>query len=184
MDAEKAHICDESIELYAIALTWFLTTSDRFLRDRATKALVSMLHPRPLVLVKVIEQFLEVNDLYVLERLYAVAYGVAMLSENYQEVGDLAHKVYEWVFKDEKPPTHILLRDYASGVIEVANNLGALSTNIDMEKTSPPYQSDWELDIPTQEELELYIKLIKLCFDNSITKLILLSLLQSWILIA
>lgn len=179
-DAEKAHICDESIELYAIALTWFLTTSDRFLRDRATKALVSMLHPRPLVLVKVIEQFLEVNDLYVLERLYAVAYGVAMLSENYQEVGDLAHKVYEWVFKDEKPPTHILLRDYASGVIEVANNLGALSTNIDMEKTSPPYQSDWELDIPTQEELELYIKLIKLCFDNSITKLILLSLLQSW----
>jgi hypothetical protein len=153
-DAEKAHIADDSIELCAVALAWFLTTSHRFVRDRATKALVAMLHPRPHVLVRVIEQFLEVNDLYVLERLYAVAYGVAMLSNDATRVRELAGKVYEWVFANGKPPVHILLRDYARGVIEVAAHRGILPPNVDIERSRPPYQSPWLLEIPTKEELE------------------------------
>jgi hypothetical protein len=179
-EAEKDHISDESIELCAIALTWFLTTSHRFLRDRATKALVSMLHPKPQVLVKVIEQFLEVDDIYVLERLYAVAYGVAMVSNDADKIGELANKIYEWVFKEGTPPVHILLRDYARGVIEVANHLGTLSDKVDIDKTHPPYQSDWNLDIPTEEELKLYIELIKLDFDINLPLLLLLLLFKSW----
>ena len=46
LGGDKSHISDESIRLCAIALTWFLTTSNRFLRDRATKALVSILTSR------------------------------------------------------------------------------------------------------------------------------------------
>ena len=179
-EAEKDHISDESIELCAIALTWFLTTSHRFLRDRATKALVSMLHPRPQVLVKVIEQFLEVDDIYVLERLYAVAYGVAMVSNDAEKIGELANKIYEWVFKEGTPPVHILLRDYARGVIEVANHLGTLSDKVDIDKTHPPYKSDWNLDLPTEEELKLYIELIKLDFDINLPLLLLLLLFKSW----
>jgi hypothetical protein len=179
-EAEKDHISDESLELCAIALTWFLTTSHRFLRDRATKALVSMLHPRPQVLVKVIEQFLEVDDIYVLERLYAVAYGVAMVSNDADKIGELANKIYEWVFKEGTPPVHILLRDYARGVIEVANHLGTLSDKVDIDKTHPPYKSDWNLDLPTEEDLKLYIELIKLDFDINIPLLLLLLLFKSW----
>ncbi|MEG4007307.1 hypothetical protein QUA41_18310 [Microcoleus sp. Pol11C1] len=179
-EAEKDHISDESIELCAIALTWFLTISHRFLRDRATKALVSMLHPRPQVLVKVIEQFLEVDDIYVLERLYAVAYGVAMVSNDADKIGELANKIYEWVFKEGTPPVHILLRDYARGVIEVANHLGTLSDKVDIDKTHPPYKSDWNFDLPTEEELKLYIELIKLDFDINIPLLLLLLLFKSW----
>ena len=179
-EAEKDHISDESIELCAIALTWFLTTSHRFLRDRATKALVSMLHQRPQVLVKVIEQFLEVDDIYVLERLYAVAYGVAMVSNDAEKIGELANKIYEWVFKEGTPPVHILLRDYARGVIEVAKHLGTLSDKVDIDKTHPPYKSDWNLDLQTEEELKLYIELIKLDFDMNLPLLLLLLLFKSW----
>ncbi|MEQ8464203.1 AVAST type 2 anti-phage system protein Avs2 [Coleofasciculus sp. E1-EBD-02] len=157
-EAEKTHISDEAIELCAIALAWFLTTSHRFVRDRATKALVAMLHPRPHVLVEVIEQFLDVNDVYILERLYAVAYGVAMLSNEAEGVGTLASKVYEWVFEAGTPPVHILLRDYARGVIEAAAHRGILPTHVDIERTRPPYQSAWPLEIPTEEELKSYGK--------------------------
>ena len=43
--SDKSAIESDSIELSALALSWFLTTSNRYLRDRATKALVSLLTP-------------------------------------------------------------------------------------------------------------------------------------------
>jgi hypothetical protein len=155
-DAEKSHISDDAIELCAIALAWFLTTSHRYVRDRATKALVAMLHPRPQILIKVIEQFLEVNDPYVAERLYAIAYGVAMISNLNETIGELAGKVYKWVFANGKPPAHILLRDYARSVIETANYRGVLPSNVKIEQVHPPYQTEWLTNIPTKEELKPY----------------------------
>lgn len=156
-EAEKSHISDEAIELCAVTLGWFLTTSQRFLRDRTTKAMVAMLQSRPRVLIRVIERFLDVDDLYVLERLYAVAYGVAMLSDHEEGVRELALKVYGWVFEHRRPPAHILLRDYARGVIESAAHRGLLDPSIDITLARPPYRSSYPLDVPSQEELEKLI---------------------------
>ena len=152
---DKSHIDDESIRLSATALAWFLTTSNRFLRDRATKALVNLLTPRIHVLIQVIPQFLDVNDLYVLERLFAVAYGCAMRSTNHTAITELAQNVYSWIFDKGEPTPHILLRDYARGVIEVA-----LSHNdqlkIDVNLIKPPYKSEWLSHIPSDEDLKQY----------------------------
>lgn len=155
-DAEKSHISDKAIELCAITLVWFFTTSHRYARDRATKALVSMLHPKPRILVAVIDHFVGVDDLYVTERICAVAYGIAMTSNDTQGVTELATKMYEWVFSDNKPPAHILLREYAQGVIEVAHYRGILSSDVELAKARPPYQTEWLSNIPTQAELEPY----------------------------
>lgn len=158
-DAEKNHISDESIELCVIALTWFLTASHRYVRDRATKALVSTLYLRPHILSNLIEHFVEVNDLYVAERLCAVAYSVSMMSDNSEAIGELASRVYTWIFAKGEPPVHILLRDYALGVIETANHRGALPPDIDIEKARPPYKSEWLANIPSEEELKASGKL-------------------------
>lgn len=153
---DKSHIADDSIRLCGIALAWFLTTSNRFLRDRTTKALVSLLTNRISVLKLIIQEFLQVNDPYVLERLFAVAYGCAMRSTNNDAIAELAKSAYEWIFKEGMPPTHILLRDYARGVIEVSLNRGT-KLNIDPKKIRPPYKSEWpSFDIPTIEELKKY----------------------------
>ncbi len=149
----KSHIDDESIWLSATALSWFLTTSNRFLRDRATKALVSLLTPRIHVLSSLIEQFLGVNDPYVLERIFAVAYGCAMRSDDHESVALLASDIYLWIFKDGEPPPHITLRDYARGVIEKALHNGS-TLDIDVAKIRPPYKSDWPTDIPSKEDAE------------------------------
>jgi hypothetical protein len=151
---DKSHIGDKSIRLCGIALAWFLTTSNRFLRDRATKALVSLLEKRIHVLREIIREFLNVNDPYILERLFAVAYGCAMRSTDNNAVADLAKDVYEWVFKNGTPIPHILLRDYARGVIELALHR-RMRLEIEVEKIRPPYKSDWpSFDIPTKEELK------------------------------
>lgn len=151
--SDKSHIDDEAIRLCGVALTWFLTTSNRFLRDRTTKALVSLFTNRIKVLRKLIEQFLDVNDLYVLERLFAVAYGCSMRSRDNKAIRELAQSVYEWIFKDGKPVPHILLRDYARGVIEVALHR-KLDIKIDVKKIRPPYKTEFPKDVPTEEELK------------------------------
>ena len=153
--ANKSHIKDESVRLTGVALTWFLTTSNRYLRDRATKALVALLTPRITVLRQVLRMFLKVNDPYVLERLCAVAYGCVMRSEEKTQVADLAKEVYGWFFDGGEPPPDILLRDYARGVIETALHWG-VPLNIDVQKVRPPYKSEWPESIPTKEELEKF----------------------------
>jgi hypothetical protein len=154
--SSNKNIDDKSIRLCGVALAWMLTTSNRFLRDRATKALVAVTEGRLPVLREVIHQFVDVNDPYVLERLFGVAYGCAMRSTNFEAVGELAKDVYTLIFEKGEPPPDILLRDYARGIVEVAiHNKPELK--IDLTKIRPPYKSAWpSFEIPSAEELKKY----------------------------
>ena len=141
-----------TVDLCSIALAWMLTTSNRFVRDRTTKAMVSLLTGRIEATVKLVGRFADVDDPYVTERVYAVAYGVAMRSHDAAGVGRLASLVYEKVFADGYPPAHILLRDYARGVVERALFLGS-DLEMDERSIRPPYKSTWP-KIPTEEEIQ------------------------------
>ena len=152
---DKGHIDDEAVRLCGVALAWMFTSSNRFLRDRATKALVNLLDGRMLVLKDLIPRFLKVNDPYVLERLFCVAYGCAMRSAQDAPLGELAQNIYTWVFKDGDPPPHLLLRDYARGVIELALVRGA-ELDLEVSKVRPPYGSECPASVPSDEELKKY----------------------------
>ena len=145
-------IDDEVVDLSANALAWMLTTSNRFLRDRATKALVCLLTGRFDALVRLVNDFDDVDDPYVRERVYAIAYGVAMRSNDASQVEKIGHAVYENIFKTDSPPAHILLRDYASGVVERALYLNP-SLDIDERLIRPPFKSEWP-GIPEEDTLE------------------------------
>ena len=152
---EKSHISDGAVHLAAIALTWFLTSSNRRLRDRATKALVALLEKRLPILIQLLGEFLDVDDPYVTERLFAVAYGCAMRNVVPNAIRDLAQYVYEQIFKAGVPPPNLLLRDHARGIIELALAQG-LHLEIEAAKIRPPYKSEWPNKIPSQKELEKY----------------------------
>ena len=147
---------DQVVDLSAITLSWLLTSSNRFLRDAATKALVSLLDGRLESARRLVDRFADVDDPYVLERVYAVAYGVSMRSRDDEGITRLAQSVYDHVFAQETPPVHILLRDYARGAIERAVHLN-LGLSIDMEKVRPPYRSDWP-SIPSEEAIQELIE--------------------------
>ena len=115
---EKGQTEDEPLRLASTMLCWFLTTSHRPLRDRATKALVRLLETHLQIVRQLLYAFAEADDPYISERLYAVAYGCAMRSRDHGELKALAQDVYHRVFNQEWPSSNILLRDYARGVIE------------------------------------------------------------------
>ena len=148
------HVDEKTARLCSTTLTWFLTSSNRFLRDRATKALVNLLEHRLDVFGELIDYFKDIDDFYVRERLYAVAYGCVMRSRDCEGIVVVAETVYEAVFQDGAPPAHILLRDYARGVVERALHLGC-EIDVDEARIRPPYGSSWP-EIPSADDVATY----------------------------
>jgi hypothetical protein len=151
-DSDKSHIDEDSVYLSGITLTWFLTTSNRFLRDRATKALVNLFTHRLKTFGRLLRLFHDVNDLYVLERLYAVAYGCVMRNDRDDDILEIAQLVFDDIFKSGEPIPHLLLRDYARGVIELALHRG-MKVKGSLAKVRPPYRSKFPENIPSEDEL-------------------------------
>jgi len=121
------------VRLAAVALTWALTSSNRFLRDRSTKALVQLLLGHTDVLLSLLDRFLhedarKVDDPYLFERLVAVAYGV--LARHGRQPAELlekvAHRILDSVYGDVDSPAHAsqnaLLCDAATRIVAMARN--------------------------------------------------------------
>lgn len=76
VDVTKAE--PERLRLVALVLSWFFTTSDRSIRDRATKALVALFYQSPDLIAPTIHRFVNIDDPYVRERVLAAAYGALL----------------------------------------------------------------------------------------------------------
>ncbi|MFJ8010589.1 NACHT domain-containing protein [Streptomyces fagopyri] len=130
----------EVVRLAATTLVWTLVSSNRFLRDRATKALVQLFLGYPKVLTGLLDRFLHtdvraVDDPYVFERLAVVAYGVVARSRastgHHTLLADVAGRLLDHVYGDVASPSHAsvnaLLCDAASRVIQEAFEAGVIS---------------------------------------------------------
>lgn len=142
-------------KLLSITLVWFLTSSDRELRDKTTKALVLLFENDFDSLRDSIEHFKDVNDIYVLERLYAVAYGVVVRAQSIGGLTNFATYIYNSVFIDKVPPEHLLLRDYAKGIVDYVYRKG-LVPDIDISVIQPPYGSKMPSEIPSEQYIKKY----------------------------
>lgn len=153
-------IDSETCRLAAQSLCWVLSTTNRALRDEASKALVNLLEQQSKVLIEILKKFKNVNDPYILERLYGIAYGCVLRSTDVKSVKAISQFIYNAIFKEGNPPPHILLRDYARCAIEYAITL-KIDIKIDSSKIRPPYESFFPTEIPTEEEIK------KLDLDHS-----------------
>ena len=150
---DKTHISDEAIRLSAVMLCWTLTSSNRTLRDSASKGIICLLVNRIPVLLKILKQFEEVNDPYILERLYGCAYGCVLRTEQIGKLKPLVEYIYQTIFNKKEVYPHILLRDYARGIIEFTLS-NDIELDIDIDKTVPPYKSTFPEIFPTNEEID------------------------------
>ena len=153
-EEDTSYIDDDSILLGSIAISWFLTSSNRYLRDAATKALVCLLQHKIYLIPILLDEFKGVNDPYVAERLYAMAYGCALRTEKYEELVALAEYVYNEVFDKNEVYSHILLRDYAREIIEYSLYHNP-NPKIQIAKIRPPYKSKaLPKKFPSNEEID------------------------------
>ena len=127
--------------LAALTLCWLFTASNRSIRDKATKALTSVLLARKEIFPRLLERFKDIDDLYILERLLAAAYGSCCLSIDLERLETYSQAVFDEIFKSGEPPFGILLRDYAFGIIEIAYYHSVMPDNIEYGYCKPPYKS-------------------------------------------
>lgn len=128
-------------KLYTIFLTWILTATNRKLRDNVSRCITNILKNDYILMTEILEMFYDVNDPYIIQRLYGVIYGAVLKSDiNIDGLAKLSLKIYQYVFDSKNVYPDILLRDYALNIIEYAKYLNC-PISFDIEKCRPPYNS-------------------------------------------
>lgn len=112
-----------------LLLALMTTTTDRVLRDRATRAMVHLAERHPEVLFELVPDALVFNDPYVPERVLAAAYGVAMRTWGLRarprhfddSLAALARALLDKMLADDASSVtwHSLTRSYAEGLVEL-----------------------------------------------------------------
>jgi hypothetical protein len=142
-DAPSDSIEPELAELVAITLTWFLTTSNRAVRDLSTKALALLLSHRLALASSLLVRFKDMDEPYVTERLLAACYGAALQGADEVNLAGLALTIWAQYYAEGVPPVHILSRDYALGTLEYAHHVGRLPREVDLSLCRGPFNTLW-----------------------------------------
>ena len=144
--------------LFAIFLTWLLTSSNRFLRDAVSEALIELLKDDFSLCLSLLKMFQSVNDPYVIQRLYGVVFGACMKrGEEYKdEYCELALFVDRTIFAEDIVLPDILLRDYARLIVaRFLYEYPEYNSKFRVERIRPPYKSG---GIPIVPQDEYYVK--------------------------
>jgi len=143
-----------TVRLAAIMLATFLISPNNNLRDKTTKALVNLLSGRIDILISVLEKYKNVDDPYLIERLYAVAFGCIVSEQKSDKIEALAMYVYDTFFKNEYVYPNMLVRDYVKSIIEYAK-YKVSSSKLSTLDVQPPYKSEMP-EVPSDDEIKKY----------------------------
>lgn len=130
--------------LYGQLLTWFLSSSNRELRDKGSRALIRLIKNDVSAMTKLLNIFAEVNDPYIISRLYGCVYGALLQTDagrlNMDELSILSKNIFELAFNQEIVYPDIMLRDYALNIIEFCNTK-QVKLDFEIGNCRPPYKS-------------------------------------------
>lgn len=143
-----------NIKLLLILFSWLLTSSNRILRDKASKAMIELLKTNFSLCKTLLETFETINDPYVIQRLYGIVFGACMKrTQKYEvEYRELSEYVYNTIFNKDTVYPDILLRDYARLILERwLYEFDDDNKTIDIVKIKPPYRSEEIPDVKREE---------------------------------
>lgn len=146
-DAEPGQLPDDVSRLATLILGWMLTTPDRRVRDRATKALVSVGERGTGGFAQGLTEFEGCNDPYVTERLAAAACAVTLRAADPATIVVVADAAAAMV--SASWPENLLTRDYLRRISAAARAHGW-----DGPVWLPPYGADWPPAAKSYEEIE------------------------------
>ncbi|AEE20634.1 hypothetical protein JM84_2027 [Dokdonia sp. Hel_I_63] len=148
----------ERLHLASKKIMWFLTSTNKDMRDFSTKALYYYGKKYINKFFELVIFSLKINDPYVSERMLASLYGIVialfeckLLSKGDKEdLKNIGLKMYELIFQMEAEcsTTHILTREYARRIIDIAyKHCPNLLSKDQYALSQPPYSfggiRDW-----------------------------------------
>lgn len=157
----------EVVRLAGITLAWLLASSNRIIRDRATKGLVNLMAGSPLLFPDLINQFCSIDDLYIIDRLLAAGYGAICLDPTEVRIQAAARAVVDGFFGRIDPPIHLSIRDWLRSILECAEKRDLVPPNFNVSLVRSSFGSLPPMLSVTKEELE---KIVSAAGDDTIVK--------------
>lgn len=134
----------EQVRLLLILFSWMLSSSNRKIRDITSKAMIEILKEHFEFVEYILDLFKDVNDPYIIQRLYGIAFGACTkrTDQNKGVFKSLVCFIYKNVFSNEYVYPDILLRDYARLTIDYfISEYPSEYLDFDLSKIVPPYKS-------------------------------------------
>ena len=165
----------EKLYLGAYVAMWCLTTVSHRQRYNATKALYWYGRRYPVEYLEIVEYGSDINDSYIPERLYGVAYGIALTMQGLEKDNPLisgyliplARLVYEKFFcSDKMTSCHYLSRIYCRGIVELASTYGTVFSAEERKRIFSPVPQFNKDDIEKWKEQEDSDHVIRMDFSN------------------
>ena len=144
----------QHVELAAIVLAWLLSSSHMTLRDRATKGLTALLLKHVWAFETVLQNMKDCDDPYIIERLYAAAFGACCNDPEDGRLRSYSQLVYDAAFASGEPPVALLTRDYALGIVELAESHGSTGPTVELNRCYHPFSTEPPQFGLTKEEVE------------------------------
>jgi hypothetical protein len=117
--SEGALRCDPDAALgLGTALAWCTTSSNRFIRDRATRGIAQVLSPHPMALRALLRRFKGVDDPYVIERILAAACSASLRVQSAERLREIVREAVDLVPRDTPASLDILVRDHLQTLID------------------------------------------------------------------
>lgn len=147
----------ETTRLWATALLWATSATDRRVREPATIAAARLLARHPHQCAALLERFCIVDDEWVVERALQVSYSALLSSGSGAEWTAAATVVLAAFFAPSADLTpNTAVRDAARCILEAAHDRGALPAEVTPNRFRPPYSSTWPLTWPTEDDIAPY----------------------------
>ncbi len=141
-------ISEAHAEAVISVLSWCLSTTSHLLRNRATRCIYLIGSIWPKVCFEQTIWSLSINDLYIRERMLAVSYGISMRYVASGEANDsikvFSKQIFDSFFttKAKYSTTHVYIRNYARGIVELALHKKLLSLDSkSILNIRPPYKT-------------------------------------------
>lgn len=144
----------QHMQLASLVLAWCLSSSYMTLRDRATKALTTLFLKHQDIFEFVHGKIHDCDDPYIIERIYAAAFGACCIDQNPDRLESYSQSVFVKVFADGEPPVALLTRDYALGIIELAASKNVLGDGVRIGDCYHPFGSEVPVLDLTKEQVE------------------------------
>jgi hypothetical protein len=136
---------NKEIQSILLLFSWFLSSTDRKLRDITSIVMVEILKTHIELCEPLLKKFARVNDPYIIQRLYGITFGAVCKCVQHDKEKiflNLAHYVFTSIFAVEEVYPDILLRDYARLIIDrFVYEYPSHKSTLALEKIMPPYQS-------------------------------------------
>jgi len=153
LKADLAAFSEETARLWSLFLAWCCASSDRRVRDRASKGLTRFFLIKPTIIKPLILHFAEIDDDYILERVSLAAYSALLHLKDDSFTKDIAEAIYTKFFTNDSVPDSVLTRDWLRLIIELAYQQNVLDETTSTEQFRPPYASHWPIAFPTEEDV-------------------------------